>query len=126
MHTFFLYVQLTGNNDLKTVEKVRLLLKKSLQLNFDSGRTLRDHLRAHLPDILNDSFLVWVDARGKSYFVNISVREKKSIVISALFKSLNTLKDLSALQLAQILREKKTVEQLEMPRTLVEEVTQYI
>ena len=126
MHTFLLYVQLTGNNDLKTVEKVRMLLKNSLQLKFESGRTLRDHLRTHLPDILNDSFLVWVDAMGKSYFVNISVREKKNIVISALFKSLNTLKDRSAFQLAQILGDKKTVEQLEMPRTLVEEVTQYI
>ena len=126
MHTFLLYVQLTGSNDLKTVEKVRLLLKNSLKLNFESGRILRDHLRFHLPDILNDSFLVWVDAMGKSYFVNISVREKKNIVISALFKSLNTLKDLSAYRLAEILGDKNRVNQLEMPRTLVEEVYQFI
>ena len=126
MHTFLLYVQLTGNNDRETVEKVRLLLKNSLKQSFDSGRNLRDHLKLCLPEILKESFLVWVDAMGKSYFVNISVREKKNIVICAVFKSLNTLKDLSAFQLAQMLDDKKKVEQLQMPQTLVKEVNQFI
>ena len=122
METFLLSVELTGRNGADTIQKVCCLIKELLPYKCSSSRSLRDELRSRLPSIIDEHFLVWVDPMGKSFFINISVKNKKNILICAAYRSLDTLKNISALRVAKLLDDEKNAEKLEIPRSLVDEV----
>ena len=137
MHTFLLRVGLVGQNSMDSVNRVKLLLKESLVTDFEnSNKMLKQRMDTKLVDILGgeDNFYLWVDAmwrsstpQKKSFFVNIMVKNKKNIIITAQYKDVNTLKDMAAMVVARCFKDKKDVDKLEdVPKCVFEDIKQFL
>merc|ERR1712179_606461 len=110
MHSFLCRVGMVGSNSEETVEKVREVLKKILESDFDnSNRLLKERLDKHLVNIFGSEalFYLWVDAMWRS-----STPEKKSffIIITAEYKELKTLRDIAAKMASKSFNDSKEIE----------------
>ena len=137
MHTYLLRVGLVGKNSSETVEKVKQLLKESLKTDFENNnRILKERMDHKLVDIFESegNFHLWVDAmwrsstpEKKSFFVNIMVKDKRHIIITAEFKEIKTLRDLAAMVVARCFNDKKDVEKLEdIPKCLFDDIKDFL
>ena len=131
MHTYIVHVQMVSMNNMEDVANVRALFKVALELfkvaleERCGGSQLKNYMKERLPDILDRPFLIWVDQMGKSYFLNISVKERKNILICALYKPLDTLRDITAYYIAKCLHTKEQVYLFEIPMTIKDNVKHY-
>ena len=137
MHTYLLQVGLVGQNSMESVNRVKLLLKESLVTDFEnSNKMLKQRMDTKLVDILGgeENFHLWVDSmwrsstpQKKSFFVNIMVKNKKHIIITAQYKDVNTLKDMAAMVVARCFKDKKDVDKLEdVPKCVFEDIKQFL
>eukprot|EP00092_Neocalanus_flemingeri_P039681 GFUD01043213.1.p1 GENE.GFUD01043213.1~~GFUD01043213.1.p1 ORF type:complete len:138 (+),score=47.33 GFUD01043213.1:45-458(+) len=137
MHTFLLRVGLVGQNSTDTVDKVKQLLKESLKKDFgNSNRVLRERMDHKLVNIFGSDahFHLWVDAmwksstpEKKSFFVNIMVKDKKHIIITAEYKEIKNLKDLAAMVVARCFKDKEDVDKLEdVPKCLFDDIKEFL
>ena len=137
MHTYLLRVGLVGQNSMESVNRVKQLLKESLVTDFENNnKMLKQRMDTKLVDILGgeDNFYLWVDAmwrsstpQKKSFFVNIMVKNKKNIIITAQYKDVNTLKDMAAMVVARCFKDKKDVDKLEdVPKCVFEDIKQFL
>merc|ERR1711970_816655 len=128
MHTYLLRIGLMGQNSIETVERVRKVLKRSMRTDFqNNNRTLKQRMDPELVDIFGSEnhYYLWVDAmwrsaapEKKSFFVNIMVRDKKHIIITAEYREINSLREMSAMIVARFVDNEKDVEKLEVPKSL--------
>merc|ERR1719466_619248 len=97
MHTYLLRVGLVGKNN---------------------NRILKERMDHKLVDIFESegNFHLWVDAmwrsstpEKKSFFVNIMVKDKRHIIITAEFKEIKTLRDLAAMVVARCFNDKRHI-----------------
>ena len=110
MHTYLLRVGLVGKNTTDTVEKVKQLLRESLDTDFENNnRVLKERMDPKLVVIFGSEGLshLWVDAmwrsstpEKKSFFINIMVKDKRHIIITAEYKEMKTLRDMAAMAVA--------------------------
>merc|ERR1712179_592159 len=138
MHSFLCRVGMVGSNSEETVEKVREVLKKILESNFDnSNRLLKERLDKHLVNIFGSEalFYLWVDAmwrsstpEKKSFFINIMVKGKRHIIITAEYKELKTLRDIAAKMASKSFNDSKEIEKLEgeIPSCLFDDIKQFL
>ena len=137
MHTFLLRVGMVGRNNIETVENVKQLLKESLETDFsNSNRVLKERMDQGLDGIFGSDgvFHLWIDAMWrsstpdkKSFFVNIMVKGKRHIIITAEYKELKTLRDMAAMVVAKCIDDEKDVEKLEeIPKCLFEDIKQLL
>merc|ERR1712034_18105 len=131
MHTYLLRVGLVGKNTMDTVEKVKQLLRESLDTDFgNNNRILKERMDQNLIGIFGSEglFHLWVDAmwrsstpEKKSFFINIMVKDKRHIIITAEYKEMKTLRDMAAMVVAKSLDNKNDVDKLEdIPKCLLE------
>ena len=128
MHSYLLRIGLMGQNSIETVEKVREVLKRSMMTDFqNNNRTLKKRMDPELVDIFGSEkhYYLWVDAmwrssepEKKSFFINIMVRDKKHITITAEYREINTLREMSTMVVARYINEEEDVEKLEIPNAL--------
>ena len=128
MHSYLLRIGLMGQNSIETVEKVREVLKRSMMTDFQkNNRTLKKRMDPELVDIFGSEkhYYLWVDAmwrssepEKKSFLINIMVRDKKHIIITAEYREIKTLREMSAMVLARYINDEKDVEKLEIPKSL--------
>ena len=125
---------MVGRNSTETVEEVKQLLKESLETDFgNSNKVLKERMDQGLVGIFGSDFHLWVDAmwrsstpEKKSFFVNIMVKEKRHIIITAEYKELNTLRDMCAMMVSKCLDDEKNIEKFEdIPKCLFEEIKQF-
>ena len=134
MNTFLLGVALTGSNSLETVEKVRQILKESLDDN--SSRAIKERMDKKLVNVFGEGlYSLWVDtARNssvpekKSFFINILVKRNGNMLLTAEYKELKTLRDIAAHVVAKSFTDKKELEKLvgEIPSYLIEDIKQFL
>merc|ERR1739842_49312 len=139
MHTFLTKVVMLGSSKAKTVEKVKELLKKCIESDFkNDSKILKNEMDKALGNILGSEknifgkeslFHLWIDAmwksatpEKKSFFINIMVKGKGHIVITAEHWELKTLRDMAAKEVAKRLEHEDDVEKLcfEIPKCLFE------
>ena len=137
MHTFLLRVGMVGRSNNETVEKVKQLLKESLETEFsNSNRVLKERMDQGLVGIFGSdgAFHLSIDAMWrsstpdkKSFFVNIMVKGKRHIIIKAEYKELKTLRNMAAMAVAKCIDDEKDVEKLEeIPKCLFEDIKQFL
>merc|ERR1712002_28411 len=137
MHTFLLRVGMVGSNGLETVDRVRQILKESLETDFEnSNRVVKERMDKKLVDIFGEGlYHLWVDAMWKSsvpekrsFFINIMVKGKRHILLTAEYKELKTLRDIAANVVAKSFKDEKDVEKLEgeVPSCLLEDIKQFL
>ena len=137
MHTYLLRVGLVGKNTTDTVEKVKQLLRESLDTDFgNNNRVLKERMDPNLVAIFGSEglFHLWVDAmwrsstpEKKSFFINIMVKDKRHIIITANYKEMKTLRDMAAMVLAKSFDDKTDVEKLEdIPKCLIKDIQQFL
>ena len=137
MNTFLLRVGMVGSNTLETVERVRQILKESLETDFEnSNRVVKERMEKQLVDIFGEGlYHLWVDAmwkssvpEKKSFFINIMVKGKRHILLTAEYKELKTLRDIAANVVAKSFKDEKEVEKLEgeIPSCLFEDIKQFL
>merc|ERR1712002_678635 len=130
MHTFLLRVGMVGSNCLETVERVRQILKESLQTDFEnSSRVVKERMDKQLVDIFGEGLyhlLVFPDKN--SFFINIMVKGKRHILLTAEYKELKTLRDFAANVVAKSFKDEKEVGKLEgeVPSCLLEDIKQFL
>ena len=124
MHTYIVHVQMVSMNNMEDVANVRALFKVALEERC-GGSQLKNYMKERLPDILDRPFLIWVDQIGKSYSLIINVKDRKNILICAVYKPLDTLRDISAYYIAKCLDTKEQVDLFEIPMTLKYDVKHY-
>ena len=124
MHTYIVHVQMVSMNNMEDVANVRALFNVALE-DRCGGSQLKNYMKERLPDILDRHFLIWVDKIGKSYSLIISVKDRKNILICAVYKPLDTLRDISAYYIAKCLYTKEQVDLFEIPMTLKDDVKHY-
>ena len=128
---------MVGRNNNETVEKVKQLLKESLETDFsNSNRVLKERMDQGLVGIFGSDgvFHLWIDAMWrsstpdkKSFFVNIMVKGKRHIIIKAEYKELKTLRNMAAMAVAKCIDDEKDVEKLEeIPKCLFEDIKQFL
>ena len=137
MHTYLLSVGVTGNNTSETAEKVEMVVKESLESDFENNTdNLREVLEKDLVNIFGSDNLTRVLVEEmyrmstpdkKSFSIFIMAREKRNMIISAMYKELNTLRDLAALVVARRFHDDKEVDKLEdVPRCLLDCIKQFL
>ena len=137
MHTYLLRVGMVGKNTVDTVEKVKQLLRESLDTDFgNNNRVLKERMDPNLVGIFGSEglFHLWVDAMWrsstpdkKSFFINIMVKDKKHIIITAEYKEMKTLRDMAAMAVAKSFDDKNGVDKLEdIPKCLLEDIKQFL
>ena len=137
MHTYLLRVGMVGKNTVDTVEKVKQLLRESLDTDFgNTNRVLKESMDHNLVGIFGSEglFNLWVDAmwrsstpEKKSFFINIMVKDKKHIIITAEYKEMKTLRDMAAMAVAKSFDDKNGVDKLEdIPKCLLEDIKQFL
>merc|ERR1711955_126873 len=138
MHSFICRVGMVGSNSEETVEKVRDVLKEILESDFEnSNKLLKERLDKHLVNIFGSEalFYLWVDAmwrssapEKKSFFINIMVKGKRHIIITAEYKELKTLRDIAAKMASKSFNEEKEIEKLrgEIPSCLFDDIKQFL
>jgi len=122
MHSFKVYIQLKGDNDNDSVERVKQLFVEGLKENNNHTMLIR-YMDSHLASVLDQYRQVWVDKMGKSFFLIVSTKERRNIAMSAVYRERSTLLELCAGTIADLLEEmdkKDCVNDLEMPATLVQ------
>ena len=142
MHTFLLKVVMVGSSKAETVEKVKELLKKCIESDFENdSKILKDKMDRALGNILGSEknifgkecfFHIWIDAmwttpEKKSFFINIMVKGRGHIVITAEYKELKTLREIAAKEAAKRLHHKDDVDRLcDIPRCLFGDIKQFL
>merc|ERR1712142_260442 len=139
MHTFLLKVVMFGSSKPETVQEVRQLLKESLDFDFENNsKILKDMMDKALGNILGKEcyFHLWIDAmwrsatpEKKSFFINIMVKGKGHIVITAEYRELKALRDIAAAKAAKLLRHEEDVEKLKdeyIPKCLLDDIKQFM
>ena len=72
---------------------------------------------------------IWISSTPdkKSFFVNIMVKGKRHIIITAEYKELKTLRDIAAMVVAKSIDDEKDVETLEeIPKCVFEDIKQFL
>ena len=137
MHTFLLRVGMVGRNNNETVEDVKQLLKESLETDFsNSNRVLKERMDQGLVGIFGSDCVlhlsidaIWRSSTPdkKSFFVNIMVKGRGHIIITAEYKELKTLRDMAAMVVAKCIDDEKDVEKLEeIPKCVFEDIKQFL
>ena len=144
MHTFLLKVVMVGSSKSETVEKVKELLKKCIESDFENdSKILKDEMDKALGNILGSVknifgkecfFHLWIDAmwrsatpEKKSFFINIMVKGKGHIVITAEYRELKTLRDMAAKEVSKRLKHEDDVNRLsDIPRCLFDDIKQFL
>ena len=125
MHAFLVRVQMVSQNDKDDVAKVKSLFEEALRESKKDDmydRHVRNYIKERLPDLLGRPFLIWVEKWGKSYWLNVNVKDRKTILIYAGYKSLDTLKEYSTYKIAKWINSEKKLEEINLPTTLKEDV----
>ena len=130
MHTHVIRVNLVRDNDKEDVDKVKKLFKEALRntkVGQDQLEEIESFLRDKLPDVINKMFMLScgmsVGKGGeRSYSVLVYVMHpdgrKSHIVMSGGFWSLDSLKNIVTLKVAEQLKVNTDVEKLDIPDNL--------
>ena len=128
---------MVGRNSKDTVKKVKQRLKEILETDFENcEKILKERMDIKLCGIFGfeGAFDIWVDAMWRSstpdkktFFVNIMVKDKRHIIITAEFKEVTTLRDMAAMAVAKCLDGQRDVEQLkDIPKSVYDDIKQFL
>eukprot|EP00092_Neocalanus_flemingeri_P079959 GFUD01099661.1.p1 GENE.GFUD01099661.1~~GFUD01099661.1.p1 ORF type:complete len:146 (-),score=27.86 GFUD01099661.1:123-560(-) len=127
MHTFVLHVGLRGNHSDENIEALTAELAVLLKTQPENSRNIQQHLVGFLNVLLDRiNTLVWVDKMGSSFFIIISVQDRKNMTIWALHQSLNRLRHQASKVVGHFLTNREQVSLLGLPKVLEEDVKDFI
>merc|ERR1712179_110214 len=126
-----------GSNNLETVEKVKIIVKEGLESDFENkSDVLKQVLEKQLVNIFGSDDLTRVLVEEmyrlstpdkKTFSIYIMVRENRNMIITAMYKELNTLRDLAALAVTKRFDTDKDVDKLQdIPRSLLDCIKQFL
>ena len=121
MNKFLVCIDHLGDNPFNVVNQVKTLFEEALKKN-NNENDIEEFMEERLPNILNTGFVVIIKKEDKSFDLNIFVENRDLIMISANYLDLSSLQNISTYNIALILRHKKDVEYLPIPKTVKEDI----